>query len=101
MTEARIPLLAPEEATKRAEEVQLIAQFADNVGVMYAGKMVELSPVAQIVQDPLHPYSKLLLESVPTLEEKKERLVGIPGMPPRLIDLPPGDRGYGIAAPSG
>jgi len=71
-------------------DMGLIAQFADKVGVMYAGKMVELSPVSQIVQEPLHPYSKLLLESVPTLDEKKERLVGIPGMPPRLIDLPPG-----------
>jgi oligopeptide/dipeptide ABC transporter ATP-binding protein len=43
-----------------------------------------------MVQEPLHPYSKLLLESVPGLDEKQEKLVGIPGMPPRLIDLPPG-----------
>jgi peptide/nickel transport system ATP-binding protein len=57
---------------------------------MYAGKLVELSPVEQIVQDPQHPYSKLLIQSVPGLEEKMERLIGIPGMPPRLIDLPPG-----------
>ena len=43
-----------------------------------------LSPIDDIVSEPLHPYSKLLLESVPGLDEKKERLVGIPGMPPRL-----------------
>ena len=71
-------------------DMGLVAQFADWVGVMYAGKMVELSPVEQIVQDPQHPYSKLLMQSVPGLEEKRERLVGIPGMPPRPIDLPPG-----------
>jgi peptide/nickel transport system ATP-binding protein len=71
-------------------DMGLIAQFADKVGVMYAGKLVELSPIFDIVSKPLHPYSKLLLDSVPGLDEKKERLVGIPGMPPRLIDLPPG-----------
>jgi len=71
-------------------DMGLIAQFADKVGVMYAGKLVELSPVHQIVQDPLHPYADLLLKSVPALDEKRDRLVSIPGMPPRLIDLPPG-----------
>ncbi|MCB0092460.1 MAG: ABC transporter ATP-binding protein, partial [Caldilineaceae bacterium] len=53
-------------------------------------KLVDLAPIAQMVEQPLHPYSQLLLESVPGLDEKKERLVGIPGMPPRLINLPPG-----------
>jgi peptide/nickel transport system ATP-binding protein len=71
-------------------DMGLIAQFADRVGVMYAGKLVDLAPVGQMVKEPLHPYSKLLLQSVPGLDEKRERLVGIPGMPPRLIDLPPG-----------
>jgi peptide/nickel transport system ATP-binding protein len=71
-------------------DMGLIAQFADWVGVMYAGKLVELATVHQMVGDPLHPYSKLLLQSVPGLDEKRERLTGIPGMPPRLIDLPPG-----------
>ena len=71
-------------------DMGLIAQFADRVGVMYAGKLVDLAPVAQMVQEPLHPYSKLLLESVPGLDEKREKLIGIPGMPPRLINLPAG-----------
>ncbi|MEZ4707229.1 MAG: ABC transporter ATP-binding protein [Caldilineaceae bacterium] len=71
-------------------DMGLIAQFADRVGVMYAGKLVDLAPIAQMVEQPLHPYSQLLLESVPGLDEKKERLVGIPGMPPALINLPPG-----------
>lgn len=69
-------------------DMGLIAQFADRVGVMYAGKLVDLAPVQQMVDDPLHPYSKLLLQSVPGLDTKQERLVGIPGIPPRLIDLP-------------
>jgi peptide/nickel transport system ATP-binding protein len=71
-------------------DMGLVAQFADWVGVMYAGKLVELAPVHQMVGDPLHPYSRLLLQSVPGLDEKRERLTGIPGMPPRLIALPPG-----------
>ena len=57
---------------------------------MYAGKLVELSPIERIVEKPLHPYSDLLLQSVPTLDGKADRLVSIPGMPPCLIDLPSG-----------
>lgn len=71
-------------------DMGLIAQFADRVGVMYAGKLVDLAPVEQMIAEPLHPYSKLLLESVPGLDAKRDSLVGIPGMPPRLINLPPG-----------
>ena len=71
-------------------DMGLIAQFADRVGVMYAGKLVDLAPVAQMVQEPLHPYSRLLMQSVPGLDKKQTRLVGIPGMPPQLINLPPG-----------
>lgn len=71
-------------------DMGLIAQFADRVGVMYAGKLVDLQPVQHMIEDPLHPYSKLLLESVPTLERKQEKLVGIPGITPRLINLPSG-----------
>jgi peptide/nickel transport system ATP-binding protein len=71
-------------------DMGLVAQFADWVGVMYAGKLVELAPVRQMVEDAQHPYSKLLLQSVPGLDQKRDRLTGIPGMPPRLIGLPPG-----------
>ena len=70
-------------------DMGLVAQFADRVGVMYAGKLVDIAPVEKMVTEPLHPYSQLLMQSVPSLE-KKERLVGIPGMPPRLINLPDG-----------
>jgi len=70
-------------------DMGLIAQFADTVGVMYAGKIVEIGPVRQMIEAPRHPYTKLLVESLPGIEVK-QALVGIPGLPPPLVDLPPG-----------
>ena len=71
-------------------DMGLVAQFADRIGVMYAGKLVDIGTVKEIIEDPKHPYTKLLINSVPDLEEKRERLEGIPGIPPPLVDLPPG-----------
>lgn len=68
-------------------DMGLVAQFADTIGVMYAGKLVEVGPVEEVFSDPKHPYTKLLIRSLPSLQEKREFL-GIPGLPPRLIDLP-------------
>jgi peptide/nickel transport system ATP-binding protein len=70
-------------------DMGLIAQFADIVGVMYAGKLVEIGPVAQVIDAPRHPYTRLLIDSLPTINVKKP-LVGIPGLPPPLVNLPPG-----------
>lgn len=70
-------------------DMGLVAQFADTIGVMYAGKLVELGPVEQVFEDPQHPYTQLLIESLPTFSEKRD-FIGIPGMPPRLINLPTG-----------
>ncbi|MBN9310039.1 oligopeptide/dipeptide ABC transporter ATP-binding protein, partial [Devosia sp.] len=70
-------------------DMGLIAQFADIVGVMYAGKLVEIGPVRQMIETPRHPYTKLLVESLPGIEVK-QALTGIPGLPPPLVDLPPG-----------
>ena len=70
-------------------DMGLVAQFAHTVGVMYAGRLVELAPVEQIFKNPQHPYTRLLINSLPSLEEKRDFL-GIPGLPPPLIDLPPG-----------
>ncbi len=70
-------------------DMGLMAQFADRMGVMYAGKMVELAPVQDLFSDPQHPYTKLLIESVPTIATKRA-LVSIPGSPPALINVPPG-----------
>ena len=71
-------------------DMGLVAQFADRIGVMYAGHLVELGPVRQMLEEPAHPYTKLLIQSVPTLRERRESLVGIPGMPPALVNLPSG-----------
>ena len=70
-------------------DMGLIAQFADKVGVLYAGRLVEQGPVDQILDSPKHPYTRLLIDSLPTLDDKKA-LRGIPGLPPSLLNLPPG-----------
>ena len=70
-------------------DMGLVAQFADTIGVMYAGRLVELGPVNQIFEEPQHPYTKLLIDSLPSFSQKKE-FVGIPGMPPRLLNLASG-----------
>ena len=70
-------------------DMGLIAQFVDRLGVMYAGKLVELSPVREIFADPLHPYTRMLVASLPSLE-RKGAFQGIPGLPPLLRALPSG-----------
>ena len=71
-------------------DMGLVAQFADRIGVMYAGKLVDIGSVEQIIAAPKHPYTRMLINSVPDLEAKRERLEGIPGIPPPLVNLPPG-----------
>lgn len=70
-------------------DMGIMAQFVDTVGVMYAGKLVETSPVESLFEDPLHPYTKLLISSIPGLEQKDE-FTGIPGITPSLLDPPTG-----------
>ncbi len=70
-------------------DMGLVAQFADTIGVLYAGQLAELGPVDDILDAPLHPYTRLLIDSLPGLDEKKE-LRGIPGLPPALLNLPAG-----------
>jgi len=70
-------------------DMGLIAQFAETVGVLYAGRLVEQGPVDDILDQPRHPYTRLLIDSLPTLDDKKA-LRGIPGLPPSLLNLPAG-----------
>lgn len=70
-------------------DMGLMAQFADRVGIMYAGRLVEEGSVRDIFSNPQHPYSQLLIASLPSLE-KKGVFQGIPGAPPSMLDLPPG-----------
>ncbi len=70
-------------------DMGLLAQLVDRLAVMYAGKVAEVSPAEDIYKDPLHPYTQLLIGSVPSVKEKK-RLQGIPGLPPTLLEPPSG-----------
>ena len=70
----------------------IVAKMCDRVMVMYAGRVVESGPVRAIFNHPAHPYTQALLQSVPTMEERPERLYAIEGQPPALWDLPPGCR---------
>ena len=70
-------------------DMGLMAQFADRIGVMYAGKLVELATVDQIFAHPRHPYTRLLISSLPDTAGKR-RLQGIPGLPPSLLAIPAG-----------
>lgn len=70
-------------------DMGLIAQFSDSIGVLYAGKLVERGNVQEVLENPYHPYTRMLIDALPDLQEKKE-LVGIPGLPPSLTNLPSG-----------
>jgi peptide/nickel transport system ATP-binding protein len=70
-------------------DMGLMAQFVHRLGVMYAGRLVEVSPIGEIFTEPLHPYTELLIGSLPSLEEKGA-FKGIPGLPPSLLNRPVG-----------
>jgi oligopeptide/dipeptide ABC transporter ATP-binding protein len=70
----------------------VIAETADRVLVMYAGRIVEEAPVARLFDRPLHPYTRGLLECVPALDQDRDRLVAIPGTLPDPVRRPRGCR---------
>jgi oligopeptide/dipeptide ABC transporter ATP-binding protein len=72
-------------------DLGVVANVADRVAVMYAGRIVEIGLSGEVFYDPRHPYTWGLLGAMPTLEEEMKTLSAIPGSPPRLINLPPGD----------
>ena len=71
-------------------DLGIVAEMCDRVLVMYAGQIVESGDVNTIFQNPRHPYTIGLMNSLPTLTEDEERLEPIPGAPPSLINLPSG-----------
>lgn len=71
-------------------DLGVIAECADQVAVMYAGKIVEKSSVQDIFRAPKHPYTKGLLQSIPTLEKQEGELHSIPGIVPSIYHLPEG-----------
>jgi oligopeptide/dipeptide ABC transporter ATP-binding protein len=68
----------------------IVSRICDRVAVMYAGRIVEAGPVRQIFTAPAHPYTRALLESIPRLGVKRDRLTAIDGQPPDLATLPAG-----------
>jgi oligopeptide/dipeptide ABC transporter ATP-binding protein len=73
-------------------DLGLIAEMADRVAVMYAGRIIEQAETVDLFRNPKHPYTQGLKASVPILGQVKDRLATIPGSVPNLIDLPPGCR---------
>jgi oligopeptide/dipeptide ABC transporter ATP-binding protein len=73
-------------------DLGVVAEMCDRVAVMYAGEIVEQTDVVSLFREPLHPYTKGLIGSIPVLGDAREELAVIPGNVPNLIDLPEGCR---------
>jgi peptide/nickel transport system ATP-binding protein len=71
-------------------DMGVIAETADRVAVMYAGRIAEIGDVGQLVRNPRHPYTQGLMAAIPTLESRDRRLAQIPGAMPRLSAIPRG-----------
>lgn len=71
-------------------DMGVIAETADRVAVMYAGRVVEIGPVRDVIKEPKHPYAKGLMGAIPSLEAEIDRLTQIPGSMPRLSAIPAG-----------
>ncbi|WP_456366738.1 ABC transporter ATP-binding protein [Thermococcus sp.] len=77
-------------------DLALLDKIADRVMILYAGKMAELGPTEEAINEPAHPYTQLLLNSLPRMgvQYKKQKLKGIPGYPISLLNPPKGCRFY-------
>jgi oligopeptide/dipeptide ABC transporter ATP-binding protein len=75
-----------------SHDLGVIAEMCDRIAVMYAGQIVELADTVALLSEPRHPYTISLLRSLPDAERRGRYLASIPGLPPRLIDVPSGCR---------
>jgi peptide/nickel transport system ATP-binding protein len=71
-------------------DMGVIAEACDRVAVMYAGRIVEIGPVQQVIHEPAHPYTRGLMGSIPAMDEDREQLAQIDGTMPRLNAIPAG-----------
>jgi peptide/nickel transport system ATP-binding protein len=71
-------------------DMGVVAEIADRVAVMYAGRIVEIGPAREVLQRPAHPYTRGLMDSIPTLTRTADRLPQIDGTMPGLGRVPPG-----------
>jgi peptide/nickel transport system ATP-binding protein len=74
-----------------SHDLAILSEIAEKIGVMYGGKMIEFGSSSEIFRNPMHPYTQGLLNSIPTLDDRK-KLKFIPGVPPRLISPKEGCR---------
>jgi peptide/nickel transport system ATP-binding protein len=75
-----------------SHDISVVSELSDRVAVMYAGKFVEIGPAESVLLKPAHPYTRLLIEAVPSVREAKKTLKYIPGQPPDLANPPSGCR---------
>ncbi|MGD8759312.1 MAG: ABC transporter ATP-binding protein [Anaerolineales bacterium] len=75
-----------------SHDIAVIAEVSDCIGVMYAGRLVELADAKYVFQEPRHPYTHALLSSFPSIKGTKQDLEPLPGEPPDLLDPPSGCR---------
>lgn len=71
-------------------DLSLLVEISDRISIMYAGEIVEKAPARELFENPLHPYTLGLMNSFPSISGVKQKLMGIPGSPPDLVDPPPG-----------
>ena len=71
-------------------DLGVVADGADKIAVMYAGRIVENAPVRELYKSPAHPYTRGLLDSIPRLDKKGQELDAIRGLPPSLLAIPEG-----------
>src|SRR5699024_2477707 len=72
-------------------DLGVVANIANRVAVMYAGRIVDIGKTKEIFNDPKHPYTNGLLKPVPNMEDSQKQLISIPGSPPYLLHPPKGD----------
>ena len=71
-------------------DIGAVAEVTDRVGVMYAGRLVELGDTVDVLHAPMHPYTAALMSSFPSISGEKKALETLPGEPPNLVNLPTG-----------
>jgi len=75
-----------------SHDIAVIAEITNNIGVMYAGKLVEFGPTKEVFARPRHPYTWLILSSTPSVTGERRKLAPLEGEPPNLLDPPTGCR---------